>query len=203
MEHYDFEQLTVMVVDDNLMMRKLVEQLLHCFGVGTVIRAGNGEDALQVLADRHIDMVITDWMMEPLDGVEFVRRVRMAECSPNRLVPMLMMTGHSELWRVAAARDAGINEFIVKPITGDALLSRMIYMIEHPRAYVRTNTYFGPDRRRKVESPYFGPDRRSAGRDKHDGFMHLPSDQKTASTDDGTGPQHRDPAATDKVKMPA
>lgn len=203
MERYDFDRLTVMVVDDNLMMRRLVENLLRCFGVGIVIRAGNGEDALQVLADRHIDMVITDWMMEPLDGFEFVRRVRTAEHSPNRLVPILMMTGHSEMWRVAAARDAGINEFIVKPITGDGLLSRMIYMIENPRAYVRTSSYFGPDRRRKADFPYFGPDRRSADKDKDDQFTPVPAGRKPASTGDGTGPRHRDPAMAAKVKMPA
>lgn len=163
---YDFSKLTIMIVDDNMMMRTLVEQLLHSFGVGSVIRANNGEEALDVLASGYVDLVITDWMMEPLDGFDFVRIVRTAKESPNRLVPILMMTGHSEMWRVAAARDAGINEFIVKPLTGEALLSRLIYMIENPRSYVRTSTYFGPDRRRKADFPYFGPERRGGEDDE-------------------------------------
>ena len=161
MRRYDFSRLTVMIVDDNRMMRTLLEQLLCSFGVEKVIRAGNGEDALHILDNELVDMVITDWMMTPLDGFEFVRKVRISKSSPNRLVPMLMMTGLSEMWRVAAARDAGVNGFIVKPITGESLLSRMIHIIEHPRAFVRTRTYLGPDRRRNTNSAYSGPERRT------------------------------------------
>ncbi len=204
MQNYDFTQLSVMIVDDNLMVRKLVEKLLNCIGVGSVIRAGNGDDALHILGSTHIDMVITDCLMEPMDGFEFVRNVRMADQSPNRLVPILMMTGHTETWRVAAARDAGINEFMVKPITGDALLSRIIYMIEHPRVFVRTSTYFGPDRRRKSDVTYHGPERRSAGRAKADTFMSAPAlgSAPTPCRDDARQ-QHPEPGTAEKVRTPA
>ena len=202
MRRYDFTQLTVLIVDDNLMMRRLVERILNCFGVRSVLRAANGDDALHILANQHIDMAITDWMMEPTDGFEFVRIVRTADQSRNRLVPILMMTGHTEMWRVAAARDAGINEFIVKPITSDALLSRMIYMIENPRAYVRTGSYFGPDRRRKADFPYFGPDRRSLGKAKGDALMNVPSPTPTSARDNARL-QDADVVPVPKARMPA
>ncbi len=204
MQPYDLTQLSMMIVDDNLMIRRLVEKLLNCIGVGSVIRAGNGDDALHILGSTHIDMVITDCMMEPMDGFELVRNLRTAEQSPNRLVPILMMTAHTETWRVAAARDAGINEFIVKPITGDALLSRIIYMIEHPRVFVRTRTYFGPDRRRKSDVPYHGPERRSAGRAKGDTFMSAPVlGSAPTPTRDNDRQQHPEFGTDKTMRMPA
>ncbi len=160
MQRYDFSRLSVMIVDDNRMMRALLQSLLESFGVGSVIRAGNGEDGLHILANEPVDMVITDWLMSPLDGLEFVRAVRTGKRSPNRLVPIVMMTGLSEMWRVAAARDMGVNGFIVKPLTGDSLLSRIIHIIEHPRFFIRTRNYLGPDRRRAAKTDYGGPERR-------------------------------------------
>ncbi len=162
MRRYDFSRLSVMIVDDNRMMRALLQSLLDSFGVGSVIRAGNGEDALHILANEPVDIVITDWLMSPLDGLEFVRAVRTGKTSPNRLVPILMMTGLSEMWRVAAARDMGVNGFIVKPLTGESLLSRIIHIIEHPRFFIRTRTYLGPDRRRAAKADYGGPERRGS-----------------------------------------
>ena len=162
MRRYDFSQLAVMIVDDNRMMRALLQSLLESFGVGTVIRAGNGEDGLHILANEAVDIVITDWLMSPLDGLDFVRAVRTGETSPNRLVPILMMTGLSEMWRVAAARDMGVNGFILKPLTCESLLSRIIHIIEHPRFFVRTRTYLGPDRRRAAKTDYRGPERRTS-----------------------------------------
>ncbi len=161
MARYNFEALAVLLIDDSPMMRRVVNQMLHAFGVESVHIAADGKSGLKMLNAFHIDLVITDWLMEPMDGFDFVRLVRTDPYVATPMVPILMMTAHSELWRVAAARDAGINEFILKPITPANLLSRLIYMIEKPRPFVRTHTYFGPDRRRKAEYPYFGPDRRS------------------------------------------
>ena len=194
---YDFSNLRTLVVDDSLMMRRLVHQLLLGFGVGTVVRAESGVEGIQQLEAGHFDMVITDLMMEPIDGFEFTRLVRTSEVSPNRTVPILMMTAHSEMWRVAAARDAGVNEFIVKPITGELLLSRMIYMIESPRDFVRTSTYFGPDRRRKAEFPYFGPERRSDDRPEDvPKEADAPAESMAATSPEEAAPEQTDQSRT-------
>ena len=161
MPRYDFSRLAIMIVDDNRMMRTLLEQLLHSFGVGHIIRAANGEDALHILNREFVDIIITDWMMAPLDGLDLVRGIRTGKNSPNRLVPVLMITGLSEMWRVAAARDVGVNGFVVKPLTGEALLSRIVHIVENPRFFVHTRTYLGPDRRRGTKTPYDGPERRT------------------------------------------
>jgi DNA-binding response OmpR family regulator len=105
--------------------------------------------------------VIVDFNMFPLDGVEFTRLVRNSPDSANPYLPIIMMTGHSEKARVYEARDAGVTEFVVKPITAKAILDRIQAVIFRPRPYVKTDGYFGPDRRRTDASNYKGPRRRS------------------------------------------
>ena len=65
------------------------------------------------------------------------------------MIPVIMITGHSTLRRVAEARDVGVTEFLSKPITARGVLQRIGLVVEHPRQFVRTEDYFGPDRRRK------------------------------------------------------
>jgi two-component system, chemotaxis family, chemotaxis protein CheY len=71
-----------------------------------------------------------------------------------------MITGHTEKYRVEAARDAGVTEFLAKPITAHNLFARIAEIVERPRAFVRCDTYFGPDRRRHQIDDYAGPWRR-------------------------------------------
>jgi two-component system, chemotaxis family, chemotaxis protein CheY len=59
------------------------------------------------------------------------------------------------------ARDAGVTEFLAKPISAKALYNRILNVVAHPRPFIRTKTYFGPDRRRNTLNPYAGPERRS------------------------------------------
>jgi two-component system chemotaxis response regulator CheY len=75
-----------------------------------------------------------------------------------------MLTGHSERQRVVAARDAGITEFMAKPISAHALYQRILNVVANPRPFVKTKSYFGPDRRRTVKPSYTGPERRKGGR---------------------------------------
>jgi DNA-binding response OmpR family regulator len=79
-------------------------------------------------------------------------------------VPIIMLTGYSEKKCVIAARDAGITEFLAKPISAKALYQRILNVIANPRPFVRTKTYFGPDRRRSNAVPYSGPERRKHGK---------------------------------------
>jgi two-component system, chemotaxis family, chemotaxis protein CheY len=79
-------------------------------------------------------------------------------------VPIIMLTGHSERTRVTNARDAGITEFMVKPISAKALYQRILNVVVNPRPFVRTKTFFGPDRRRNVNPNYSGPERRKGGK---------------------------------------
>ncbi len=161
MSGYRFDRLKILVVDDNAHMRKLVVTILQAFGAIQIFEAPDGERAWILLRDANPDVVILDWMMEGMSGLEFVKQVRTSPQTPNPFVPVIMLTGHTHIDHVRQARDAGVNEFLAKPVSVKAILTRLISVIEHPRPYVRTKSYFGPCRRRRGADEYRGPERRA------------------------------------------
>ncbi len=153
--------LHVLVVDDNAHMRSIVVAILRGIGVGTVKEAGDGADALEAMRAGIPDIVIADLNMDPIDGLDFARMVRTAPDSPFPFVPIIMMTGHTERSKVTAARDAGINELLAKPISARTLLDRIIAVVDRPRPFIKTATYVGPCRRRTTPKDFAGPWRRA------------------------------------------
>jgi CheY-like chemotaxis protein len=143
-------------------MRAIVATVLIGVGVKHVFEARDGLEALDAVKEWHADLAIVDFQMAPLDGVEFTRMVRSAPDSKNPYLPIIMMTGHSERSRVLEARDAGVTEFVAKPLTAKSILARIQAVIYHPRPFIRCAQYFGPDRRRREDPDYRGPWRRSA-----------------------------------------
>ena len=158
---YQFDRLKVLVVEDNAHMRKLVVTILQAFGVSQIFEADCGERGWQILRESSPDICVLDWVMEGMSGIELVAMIRSNPASPNPFVPVVMLTGHTSAEHVREARDAGINEFIAKPVSVKTMMSRLVAVIEHPRPYVRTNSYFGPCRRRRGAEDYRGPERRS------------------------------------------
>lgn len=156
---YDFSQIAFLVVDDNAHMRRLVRSLLQAFGATHIQEAADGSAAFQHMEMQMPDVVITDFVMQPMDGVAFTRKLRNEPGKADPFVPVIMMTGYTELDRVIEARDAGVTEIVVKPLTAASLYSRLAAVIEKPRPFVRTGSYFGPDRRRRQEA-FDGSDRR-------------------------------------------
>ncbi len=157
---YDLSLLSVLVVDDNGHMRALVKSILHALGVKEVRDVSDAVDAFRELQYFAADVIIVDWNMEPIDGIEFTRLVRTAKDSPNPFVPIIMLSGHTELFRVSQARDSGINEYLAKPISAKSLYGRILSIIGNPRPFIRSNHYFGPDRRRRDDGPPNGIERR-------------------------------------------
>lgn len=162
MSGYRFDRLRLLVVDDNVHMRKLVVTILQAFGAGQIFEADSGERAWKLLRDASPDVVILDWMMEGMSGLELVNLIRTSPQAPNPFVPVIMLTGHTHIDHVRQARDTGVNEFLAKPVSVKAILSRLVSVIEHPRPYVRTKSYFGPCRRRRGPDEYRGPERRAS-----------------------------------------
>ncbi|MDD9907042.1 MAG: response regulator [Rhodospirillaceae bacterium] len=161
---YDLEQLNILLIEDDASMRALIRDMLYAFGISNIQTAQEGSKAYAELRHFPADIVLTDWVMEPLDGIDFTRMVRTAPDSPNPFVPIIMLTAHSSMERVIQARDSGVNEFLAKPVTAKGLYSRIATVIESPRQFVRASEYFGPDRRRSVKE-FMGMDRRSDGGD--------------------------------------
>ena len=154
--------LKILIVDDIRHTRVLLTEILRAIGIQQIYEASDGAEGLQVMRAHNIDIVLTDLAMEPLDGIDFVRLLRNSPDSPNPMVPVLMITGHSTLRRIHEARDVGVNEFMAKPITARGVIGRLQQIIDHPRPLIRTDDYFGPDRRRKNDPEHPGPWRRAA-----------------------------------------
>ena len=155
------QSLSILLVDDNQHMRAITSAILQSAGIRKIRGVSDGALALEALREHAIDLAIVDFNMFPIDGVEFTRLVRNSPDSANPYLPIIMMTGHSEKHRVVEARDAGVTEFVVKPITAKAVLDRIQAVIWRPRPFVKTESYFGPDRRRLSSPNYNGPKRRS------------------------------------------
>jgi CheY-like chemotaxis protein len=122
---FDPETLRVLVVDDNAQMRGILQSMLRAFGVRTVTLAVDGSDALAHLERRQFDIAICDWLMEPMDGYDFVRAVRRSDDPGLRDLPIVMLTGQAEMRQVLAARDAGVTEYLLKPISAGVLWARL------------------------------------------------------------------------------
>jgi two-component system, chemotaxis family, chemotaxis protein CheY len=158
----DLSALTVLVVDDNRHMRQLVRGMLRAFGVTDVHEAGGAAQAFAVLHGVPIDIAIVDHMLSPVDGLAFVRELRCADDSPNPMLPVIIMTAHATREMVSTARDAGINEFLAKPVAPKPLAQRLWSIIARPRVFVRTSVYFGPCRRRHAPGEWQGDNRRTS-----------------------------------------
>lgn len=160
---YRFDRLKVLVVDDNVHMRKLLSTIMRAFGANFVDEAPDGMLGWEKLRSVNPDIVFLDWVMPGMNGLEFAKRVRTSPDSPNPFTPIIMLTGHTQVEHVRQARDAGVTEFLAKPISAKGVLARMTSVIECPRSFVRTDFYFGPCRRRRSNEEYHGPERRAAG----------------------------------------
>lgn len=159
---YQFDKISILVVEDNQPMALMVKSILNTFGIVNVILARHGEEGFEAYCRYNTDIVLADWMMKPMDGITLTRAIRSEPRSPNPFVPIILMTGFSEKTRVMEARDAGVTEFLVKPFEARDLYKRLAQCIERPRQFVRCETFFGPDRRRKADEKFVGPWRRES-----------------------------------------
>ena len=142
-------QLHILVMDNDSRIADLIKRVLFSLGFKHIHYAKNGQEGLDLLKTEKIDMVITDWDMQPMSGIDFITFIRTSDESPNRLLPIIMLTGKAQQHHVTAARDAGITEFVVKPFSAKTICDRITLVIEHPRNFVLSPTFTGPDRRRR------------------------------------------------------
>lgn len=151
--NYDLDDLNILLIDSNKHMRLIARSILHSFGCKNVREFDNAASALEENKHYNADLIIVSWLLEPINGLEFVKLVRTGKDSPNIYVPIIMMSGRCEYQHVIAARDAGTNEFLAKPISAHTLYQRIVSLIENPRPFIKCKSFFGPCRRRKELGP--------------------------------------------------
>ncbi len=140
--------LRAMIVDDHPHMRRLIRAILAGFGLRDVIFAESGAKALEILRTDAPDFIVTDMEMLPVSGLDFVRELRRLPYASARRTPVIVLTAHGDEHTVRKARDAGADEFLVKPVCAEAVWRRIASIVERPRAFIESTEYIGPDRRR-------------------------------------------------------
>ena len=156
-----FDRIRVLIVEDNAHMSTIQRTILQGFGVRTIVEVRDAADAFETMRDVNPDFALVDYMLGDLNGLEFTRLVRTASDSANKYLPIIMVTGHTDRSKVLEAINAGVNEYLAKPVRPVDLFHRITALIERPRRFIKASTYFGPDRRRRQDPRYAGPWRRS------------------------------------------
>jgi two-component system, chemotaxis family, chemotaxis protein CheY len=144
------ESLKVLVVDDDQYMRKVVRTMLAAIGVRHVHEACDGISGLDAIRHHMPDIVIVDWEMPIIDGAQFIRMVRTPGEFPIPDVPIIVLTGHGDRWRVVEAARVGAHEYLLKPVSTKALRDRIISILGQPRPTIKLEGYYGPAPRRLV-----------------------------------------------------
>ena len=167
---YNFDRFHVLLVEDNDYIRTTLTDLLRQLGIGRVTVCTSGTHAIDELkklklisgagAGLGVDIIISDLLMSPMNGLLLLRWVRTAKDSPNRFTPFVMISGAADSGYVKAARDMGVTEFLGKPFSVDSVSKRLLGVIDSPRQIVMTREYFGPERRRRKKPPVDDKDHR-------------------------------------------
>ncbi|MCR6629282.1 MAG: response regulator [Magnetospirillum sp.] len=158
----DLKPVNVLIIDDSRYARSFIKSALYSFGVRNVVEAGDGPAGIEMLREQKIDLVLVDYDMDPMDGVDFTRLVRSGAEVAVRDVPIIMVSGMAEMEKVVEARNAGVNEFLVKPVSADSLFRRVRNALVNPRPFVDSATYVGPCRRSVQRTLPEGQERRTA-----------------------------------------
>ena len=160
MDTLDISKLRMLLVDDYTPMRKILVEILRELGVRQIEQADTGEEALLRIKEIEPDVLIADNLMQPMDGLELTRRIRKGVDGIDPFLPIIMISGMTEKSSIIAARDAGVTEFLAKPMTVRLLYLRICSVVKTPRQFVRTDAFIGPDRRRRALA-YNDDDRRA------------------------------------------
>ncbi|MBL4596005.1 MAG: response regulator [Robiginitomaculum sp.] len=153
-------KLQIMIVDDHDFLCGMLVDMMRGFGAYNTHTAKNGEDAVRMMGQVNPDVIFTDLNMEPMNGFELTKWIRRSPQSRNSEIPIILLTGSSDMDTIISARDCGISEIIIKPIVPQQVLSRLNAVLTEPRTFIRGLTYIGPDRRRRDDPKYKGEMRR-------------------------------------------
>ncbi|MCW1969131.1 MAG: response regulator [Anaerolineae bacterium] len=119
----------ILIVDDYKTMVRIIRNLLKQIGFDNVDEASDGSSALQRLREKSYGLIIADWNMEPMDGLQLLKEVRAD--AKFKHIPFIMVTAESKTENVIAAKEAGVSNYIVKPFNADTLKQKMISVFGH------------------------------------------------------------------------
>ncbi|ODT78195.1 MAG: hypothetical protein ABS76_24605 [Pelagibacterium sp. SCN 64-44] len=139
----------ILIIDPQPNMATLVGAMLRSLGRRDIRDASDASQAMMELNRRAFEVIIIDDNVRNPDAVELVRRIRANKECQNRFSPIIMMAAAPGAARIAAARDAGVTEFLRKPFAANHLKARLDTIEASPRGFIEADSYNGPDRRRR------------------------------------------------------
>lgn len=145
----DLGKIRTLLVEDDRATRDLLVAILESVGIKQIDRASNGQEGFKRLSSFRPDLIVSDMMMEPMDGITFARSVRTHRDSPSQHTPIILLTAHTDRTTVIEARDAGVNAFVAKPVSVDEMRRKIVLVLNDPREFVESDDFVGPDRRRR------------------------------------------------------
>ncbi len=122
------KNMNILIVDDYKTMLRIIRNLLGQLGFKNVDEATDGKMALDLLKGKNYGLVISDWNMEPMTGLDLLKTVRSTNDN-HKSIPFIMITAESKTENVIAAREAGVNNYIVKPFNAETLKQKMVSVI--------------------------------------------------------------------------
>jgi two-component system, chemotaxis family, chemotaxis protein CheY len=152
--------LAILVADPNSYLRRIIQSMLRGFGANKLFEVEDYLGVVKVLTVQKVDALLCDTRLPPEGGLSLIRVIRRQLDNENRTMPILVMTADSREMTIKMARDAGANMVIAKPMSPKALYDRLAWIAFTPRNFIDTATYFGPDRRFKIEGYPNGVGRR-------------------------------------------
>jgi two-component system chemotaxis response regulator CheY len=152
------------IADSNTYFSSLLFSMLKGFGADKIIQARDAQSATEALGTTKIDVMLCDFLLPPNGGMAFVRSLRLDANASYRKIPILFMTSDTRISIVKAARDAGANMIMTKPLSPKGLYDRLVWVAFDTRAFVESKTYYGPDRRFRIEGFPDGEGRRRGDR---------------------------------------
>ena len=158
---FNFGNAVTMVVDDSAFGLDLTSEALRGFGIQVRYACNSAAEAIDVLKDHTVDLLLVDCEMPGMDGHELVRWIRNSGLEPNAYIPIIMTAGHVRQSKVGAVRDCGANYLVTKPFSAASLLERLIWVARDTRPFLEVGDYKGPDRRHRDSIPREDNERRS------------------------------------------
>ena len=156
----DLSDLSVLVVDSEIGMRRVIVNIFRDLGIRKIFEAGSAKDALKICAHDKPDIMFTESVLSPVSGEQLTHKIREGIKGVDPSLPIVMVSALSDIERIIAARDSGVTEFLAKPVSAKQVVTRLMAVISNPRVFVRSSHFIGPDRRRHRR--YFGgEDRRT------------------------------------------
>ncbi|WP_392354338.1 response regulator [Brevundimonas sp. LF-1] len=151
-DRINLEQSTVLLVDDTPQALDMLGSIFQGFGVKEQIKRPSAVEAVKLLQQRPVDLIVIDCGDPEMDGYAFTRWLRRETPAPMRYTPVILVTGHASQSKVQEGRDCGVSFVITKPLTPAVLLRRILWLAGDEREFVECATYVGPDRRVRISA---------------------------------------------------